>query len=379
MTAFIGLGLLTQTALVLTDLYFVSHLGARAMAGVSAAATTLFLGMATAQIISIGALSLLSQSFGARDFANARLVFSQACALGCMAGVCALALGYSLGPLAVNALSADASTSAAGRAYLFALTPGLACMFPAAALSAGLRAGGMVGAPMLAQSLTVAVNIALAPLLIGGWGYGLNLGPAGAGLATSIATIAGVGALSAVFYARQPHLRLSRSDMTLHWRVIGRLAKIGLPAGGEFAVAFVITGFVYGVLREFGPATQAGYGVGSRVMQAVFVPAMALALGVAPIAGQNYGAGYGHRVRETLHHALLMGGSLMLALTLVCQVSPDILVRPFTSDHRTAAVAAGYLRILSWHFIASGVILICTGVFQALSQTLLPCSAARAG
>ena len=62
-----------------------------------------------------------------------------------------------------------------------------------------------------------------------------------------------------------------------------RVLKIGLPAGGEFALMFVNTATIYWIIRGFGAEAQAGYGVGSRVMQAVFLPAMALSFAAAPV------------------------------------------------------------------------------------------------
>ena len=53
---------------------------------------------------------------------------------------------------------------------------------------------------------------------------------------------------------------------------------------------FAIMGVIYAVIRDFGAGAQAGFGIGARVMQSVFLPAMALTFAVAPVAGQNFGA-----------------------------------------------------------------------------------------
>ena len=79
---------------------------------------------------------------------------------------------------------------------------------------------------------------------------------------------------------------------------------------------FVILAVIYWVIRRFGPAAQAGFGIGGRVMQALFLPVMALAFGTTPLAGQNYGGGHYARVRATFRQAALLSGVLMLLLTL---------------------------------------------------------------
>ena len=47
------------------------------------------------------------------------------------------------------------------------------------------------------------------------------------------------------------------------------MLRIGLPAGGEFALISVYMVLVYDITRPFGTPAQAGFGIGVRVMQAL--------------------------------------------------------------------------------------------------------------
>ena len=60
---------------------------------------------------------------------------------------------------------------------------------------------------------------------------------------------------------------------------------------------------VYDIIRPFGAAAQAGFGIGVRVMQSLFLPAIAIGFATAPVAGQNFGARLGPRVRQTFYSA----------------------------------------------------------------------------
>lgn len=148
-----------------------------------------------------------------------------------------------------------------------------------------------------------------------------------------------------------------------------RIAAIGLPATGEFALIFITTAVAYWSIRGFGPQAQAGYGIGARVMQAIFLPAMAVAFATGPIAGQNFGARHAQRVRDTFRHAALAGAAIMLSLTALCQINPALPVRPFSNDPAVIGVAAEFLRIASWNFVAVGLTFSCSGMFQALGDT----------
>ena len=159
---------------------------------------------------------------------------------------------------------------------------------------------------MMVQMLTVIVNTVLAPVLISGWGTHHAFGTAGAGLASSIAIGCGVVFLWVYFARLEHYVALHPRQWAPRWSVIRRILNVGLPAGGEFFMLFVILGAVYWVIRGFGPAAQAGFGIGGRVMQALFLPVMAVAFAVAPVAGQNFGAHQYARVRETFRTAAIL-------------------------------------------------------------------------
>jgi Na+-driven multidrug efflux pump len=104
-------------------------------------------------------------------------------------------------------------------------------------------------------------------------------------------------------------------------------------------------------------------------MQSIFLPAMAVAFATAPIVGQNFGARKTDRVRATFRSATLMTCGVMFLLTLICQWQSAWLIRPFSSEDRVVAVGAQFLTIISWNFVASGIIFTCSSTFQGLGNT----------
>jgi putative MATE family efflux protein len=375
----IAIGMLFQTLYVLVDLYFVAHLGEAAIAGVAAAANLAFVVMAATQVLGVGAVSVIAQAAGRQDRAEAGLAFHQSLLLSAFAAVATLVLGYAFADDYMRAFGADAATAAAGTAYLHAYLPGLALQFAAVSLGSALRGAGVAKPTMVVQMLTVLLNAVLAPVLIAGWGTGMPLGVAGAGLASTLAIAAGVVGLWAWFRRREHFVAVERARLAPDMPMCRRLLSVGLPAGGEFALMFVYMAVIFHAIRDHGAAAQAGFGIGSRVMQAIFLPAMAIAFAVSPVAGQNVGAGHADRVRQTFRAAALMGSVLMLLLTLACQWRPEALVGLFTADAAVLAVAAVFLGTLSWNFVASGLVFVCSGMFQALGNTLpaLASSASR--
>jgi MATE family, multidrug efflux pump len=354
----------------LVDLYFVGGLGDAAIAGVAAASNAGFLINAFTQVLSVGTVSLVSHAVGRKDRTDANLVFNQALGLSFVCGAIALVAGWLLARLYVGALAANEATIEAGTTYMLWFMPALALQFTMLVMSAALRGTGIVRPAMLIQSLTVLINIALAPVLITGWGTGHGFGVAGAGLASSLAVVAGVAMLGVYLNRSGRYLALDPSKWWPSVTQCRRILRIGLPAGGEFAMIFVFMAVIYYALRDLGAAAQAGFGIGTRLMGLIQVPAFAIALAAGPVVGQNFGAGIGDRVRAAFRQVFLLITAIMLVATAFAEWRPQALLGAFTDDADTIAVGATFLRLVGLNLVAQGALFLCTATFQGLGHTL---------
>jgi putative MATE family efflux protein len=236
-------------------------------------------------------------------------------------------------------------------------------------VGSGLRGTGIVKPTMAVQAITVILNVIFAPIFIAGWGTGKPFGVAGAGMASSLAAVIGVIFLAVYFIKLEHYVPFDPRDWKPDWRTWGKLVNIGLPAGGEFLLMAIFVSIVYWAARDFGTAAQAGVGLGFRVNQMLFVPALAIAFSAAPIAGQNFGARLGPRVRETFSVALLYITVVMVVCTIVVQWKAESLAGFFTSDPAVVASAVVFLHYLSWNFVPTGVLVTCSSLFQAMGNT----------
>jgi putative MATE family efflux protein len=366
----IGAGMLVQTLYYFVDLYFVAGLGHAALAGVSVAGNVLFLVFALTQSLGVGTVALVSQAVGRKDREEAKLVFNQSVSLGAVLMIVTLASGYAFAETYMDWIGADDATKAAGRTFLHWFVPGLALQFPMVVMASALRGTGIVKPAMVVQMLTVLVNAALAPVLIAGWGTGQPLGVAGAGLATSLAALAGNVVLAVYFVRLEKYVAFDSTQWKPRAAMWRRLAKVGIPAGGEFFAMAVFSATTYWITGHFGAAAQAGFGIGGRIMQMVMLPAMAVAFAAAPIAGQNFGARKHDRVRDTFRVSAIASCVIMVAITVACQFGGESMARIFTSEPAVVDVAIVFLSIISWNFFAMGLVFTCSSLFQGLGHTL---------
>lgn len=364
----VGLGV--QIFCNLVDLYFVARIGGRALAGVATAQFIVIITVALSQTISVGALSVVSVAVGSGNWKRAQDIFDQSLSMSAVAGLVTLLLCY---PIARSLeLMTDAETAGLAQTYFYASLPALALIYPGAAVASALRAAGIVFMPTMIRLGVVALNVLLAPILIAGWGTGRPLGVAGAGLATTIATLIGtIGFVVLLKSSRSPfHLRPSawRPDFA-HWREI---AKIGGPAALDFLLAILLPLILYWRLQSFGTDVQAGAALGSRLQQALLIPAAALAYSATPILGQNIGAGQSVRANEALRVAMIATAVATISLAFLCYSQPMILIAPFATEGVVAATAAEYLRVTCWSIVAFGFTLTAISMFQALGNTKPP-------
>src|SRR5205823_2408419 len=126
------------------------------------------------------------------------------------------------------------------------------------------------------------------------------------------------------------------------------------------------------IIRDFGAAAQAGFGVGARVMQAMFLPVIAVAFSVGPVVGQNFGGRRADRVRQTFYSAVLITSAVMVLLTILTQFGASIFIRGFSKDPSVIAFGSEYLQIISLNFIAMGIVFTSSSVFQGIGNTLPP-------
>ena len=370
MSMFLFVSMLAQTLYLLADLYWVGSLGKEAIAAVGLSSTLMMVVLAVTQTLGVGTTTVISHAAGQKDQPRAELVFNQSFVMSMLVGLAFSLCAFLLRDWYGKSISADAATAALTEKYLFWFIPALMLQFPLVTLGSALRATGIIKPAVAVQVLSVLLNIVLAPLLIFGIGPWPKLGVSGAALATFISILV-ANVLLAVYYVRSyRYLRFRLPQFAPRLGVWWSMLKIGLPAGAEFALMSVYIMVVYVIIRPFGAEAQAGFGVGARVMQAMFLPVMALSFAVGPVVGQNFGGRRADRVRSSFYSALWISSALMLVLTILAQLAPHALIRAFSKDPGVMAFGGDYLRIISFNFVAAGIAFTTSSVFQGIGNTI---------
>jgi MATE family, multidrug efflux pump len=153
------------------------------------------------------------------------------------------------------------------------------------------------------------------------------------------------------------------------WR---KILAIDLPSGAELALLAVYLLLVYVLIRPFGVAAQGGFAIGARVNQSLVLPAVAVGMANAPIVGQSFGAHDWKPVRQAFAAGCVLACGMMIVMTLLCQLWPQGLVRPFSNQTDVVLASASYLRAISLTYIATALIFATASVFQGIGNTRPP-------
>ena len=335
------------------DALWVRGLGVEATAAVTTSMFVMWTLYSLADVFGVGVSAYVSQLLGAGDRRRAGLAAwkgvraTAALGLGCgVLGVFGARHVYEL-------MHAPPAVIDNGARYL-SIVAGLAVL-PMTASTCDIitRAAGNTRLPLVIDVCAIALNAALDPFLIYGWGPFPRLGLAGAAWATVFAQAVSVACYVVLAARRHPAFPLARSAPGPAVRVM-QLARVGLPSaliGMMFSLVYVA--FSRSAAR-FGAASLAVVGIANRIEAIQFVVGMSIGTAAGTLVGQNLGARRPERAVQAIRTGLVWCGWVSIALTALMLWHPEWFVRLFTRDAEAIRIGIPYLRILATCLIAVG-------------------------
>jgi putative MATE family efflux protein len=353
------LEMIMESVFAVCDVFFVSRLGAAAVATVGLTESWLTLVYAIAMGMAIGAAAVVARRTGERDAEGAAKAGGQAIMLGLIVVVVIGVIGGTLAPRMLGVMGAPPEVIATGSTYARIMLGGNATIVMLFLINAIFRGAGDAAIAMRVLWLANAINILLGPCLIFGLGPFPRLGVAGAAVATNIGR--GTGALFALSRLLRPgsridlHARHFRLDPAL----LAKIARLAWSAMIQLLIGMGSWIALTRVLATFGSNVIAGYTIGIRVIMFALLPAAGLANAAATMVGQALGAKKPERAVQAVRIA---GMYNMVVLTVVgglLAVFASMIARFFTPNPEVIPFATDALRIvaLGFPFYAWGMVI----------------------
>lgn len=234
-----------------------------------------------------------------------------------------------------------------------------------------MRATGYPRKAMISALFSVAVNVAVAPVMIFVLGWGMR----GAALATVAGQTAGLIWVLFHFVSPKSNIHFTRGCWRLSGSVIRRMYAIGLSPFLMNCCACLVVVFINRALLDSagadGNLAVGAYGIINRTTTFFVMIIWGVTQGMQPILGFNYGAACWDRVNHTLRLGLGVATVISAIGFAVTELFPDEISQMFTTDTAMIDIARSGFRIFFMFYIVVGPQIVIQNYFQSIGHPKL--------
>ena len=360
-----------ESVFAVVDVFFVSRLGADAVATVGLTESMMVLIYTMAMGLGIGATATVARRIGERDSEGASHAAAQAIVLAAAIAITLGVLGSLTAPALLRAMGGSAAVLANVK-FTRIMLGGNIVVLLLFLVNAIFRGAGDAAIAMRVLWLANAINIFLGPMLILGVGPFPRLGIVGAAVATTIGR--GTGALYALsrLFRRGGRVRVHRQHFKLDPPLMLQMVK--LSGSGTFQILVGTASWIalVRIISTFGSSALAGYTIAIRVIMFALLPSWGLSNAAATMVGQALGAQKPDRAETAVWMAARYNLWFLGSVGVIFVALAGPIASIFTSDPTVARYAVGCLRTvaLGFPFYAYGGVL--TSSFNGAGDTWTP-------
>ncbi|MDM7919165.1 MAG: MATE family efflux transporter, partial [Methanosarcina sp.] len=228
-----------------------------------------------------------------------------------------------------------------------------------------VRAEGNARLAMNAMLIGAGLNIILDPILMFGFGMGVQ------GAATATVLSQAVSSVWLLQYCLKGKgaVHFKSRYMKLDLKIVKEIGSIGVGSFVMQVSASVMMIFVYNSLATYGgDVAIAVFGTIIKVNSFIFLPLLGMAFGLQPIVGYNYGAKQFGRIAEAVKLTLMATMSFGTLGLLVIYLFTTQILELFSADPQYLDVGKHAVRIMLLGMPLIGLNVVSMTVFQALGK-----------
>ena len=317
--------------------------------------------------VSSGATVVLSQAYGAGDRKGVEDSIHTGVALSLVLGVMLTAIGICLGGRVMGWMGTPENCMADATTYLriyFAGSIGTVVYNMGAGI---LRAMGDSKRPMLFLMVTCILNVVLDLLFVAV----LHMGVAGAALATVLSQMISA-VLPIVVLLRQKEDRLELRKLRIERSLLGRILRIGIPAGLQFVTFDFSNILIQSGINSFGDITMAAWTAHGKTDALTWMVTGAFGVSITTFVGQNFGAQKYSRIRKGTWTCLAMGVVMVAALDALLLAFRTPILGIYTDNPEVIAVGGMVmLSIMPYEFLFMPIEVF-AGTMRGVGNSLMP-------
>lgn len=357
-------GMLVMALYNVVDRIFIGQVvGPEAIAGLALTFPIMNITTAVGVLVGVGSSTRISIAMGRGDRHGASLLLGNAATLTFINAAAYIAVFAVFMDPILRAFGAGDITLPYARSYMYCVLPGLLLTNVAFGLNNVLRATGYPRRAMMTMVIGALTNVVLDAILV----LWLDMGMAGAAIATDIAMAVSAWFVVAHFFKKDVTLHFSRGTFGLRLGVVMSMISIGAsPCIVNVASCLVNALINRSLVAHGGDMAIGAAGIFVTVTSLIVTVVLGICMGLQPIIGYNYGAGRFDRLKRAYWLAVAVS-------TLICTVGwaiglgiPSVVARIFTTDQFLIDSTVVCLRHAMWAFIVVGFQVISTCFFQSI-------------
>ena len=366
------LEMIMESVFAIVDIWFVSRLGADAVATVGITESLITIVYAIAIGLSMATAALVSRRIGEKDRESASNSAFQGILAGFLISIMIAIPGaiYASDLLVLMGVSAEISGELSG--YTSIMLGGNMVIMLLFIINAVFRSAGDAAISMRVLWLANIVNMILDPLLIFGWGPIPAMGIEGAAIATNTGRGLAVAYQLYLLFWGRGRVRFLLSSVKLDIAVMAKLIRISLGGIGQSIIATSSWIGMVRIISEFGNEVLAGYTIAIRIVIFSLLPSLGISNAAATLVGQNLGADQPDRAERSVWITGRLNLFLLGLIGLVFIIEPTYFIRLFIQIPAVVETGASCLRIISFGFFAYGFGMVLVHSFNGAGDTRTP-------
>ena len=361
-----------ESLFAVVDIFFVSRLGADAVAAVGITESMIVLLFAVAMGLSIAATATVARRIGEGNPDKAASTAVQAIFIGVSLSTVIGLAGALCAPDLLQVMGASDSVVEIGSGYTRVMFGGNVTIMLLFLVNAVFRGAGDAAIAMRVLWVANTVNIVLDPCLIFGLGPFPELGVTGAAVATN--TGRGIGVLLQLWslFRGRGRIQIRRGHLELRLAMITRILRLAVSGMVQVMVGTASWLALIRILTTFGSGAVAGYTIGIRIIIFALLPSWGMSNSAATMVGQSLGAGKPDRGERAVWIAGFYNMVFLGTVGVLFIFFARSLVLLFTSDVEVLAYAVDCLRIVSCGFLFYAYGMVVVQAFNGAGDTFTP-------
>jgi putative MATE family efflux protein len=363
-----AIGMIVQASYNVVDAIFVGRgVGPMGIAGITIDFPIQMVVMAVAQMIGIGAASIVSRSLGAQNKERAEKALGNSFTLSLGIGLLITVLGLLFIDPLLKVFGSTETILPYAKTYLNVILFGTFFTTFGMASNNVVRAEGNAKIAMWTMLIGALMNIGLDPLFI----FGFHMGIKGAAIATVISQFATFIWLLIYYLSGKSVMKFRVRNLKLDRSVTKETFSIGVSSFVRQISASIIIAILNNTLGFYGGDMAITiYGLVNRLSSFALMPSFGVAQGFQPIAGFSYGAKRFDRTRRSMYLATIAATVVTTVGFLVMELFPRQLIGMFTTDQSLISSTVSPLRIVVMIYPMVGFMAIVSTMFQAIGKAL---------